>query len=480
MTKKVLIFSLLIMSFFGAYSQNCNKQYGETEDDSLQCLAQISMFRVNYDGKNYAEAYKAWREIITICPCSWSGIFSYAPNMLSNIIKAEQDSARRERLIDTLIWSYENRHIYFPDRYTEGNGLAYRCMAQLQYQRIKGLGQYKALIDTMGIAIDMEQAKIQPSIWNTYFNLAEKITKATKDTTMIIEAYERATTYIEIAIQDAQIAIDKRAPNFLNLDSARADGRITEVEYQKKFVPLSKDTARNHKLMKTYKRALGNIEIVFTPYAPCNVLEKVYTTKMETPLELNTYKKMLHTLNKSKCMGSPVYVQLLDIVHKAEPSAETAYYMGLFTLGNGETDKAIAFFQEAISLFEVNDKKADAHYRIALAKFLQQKYSESRAEAMAAVKLNPKYGVAYILIGDLYAASGNRCSGDDQCPLGYMWAAADKYNKALAVDPSLAEKVREARSKLRFPTGDDKFKRGLNNGDTYRVGCWIQENTIVR
>ncbi len=478
--KKFFLLPLLLLVCFGAFSQECETKYGATEDDSLQCISQISVFRSQYNGKNYPEAYQAWREVIDLCPCSWNGVFSYSQNMFSNLIKMEQDSTRRELLIDTLLWTYDNRHRFFPDKYSVGSGLALKAVNLLQYKRVKGKDGYENLFKMFSEAIDLEQEKTQPNIWDTYFKIAESLTKATKDTTIIIDAYERATTYIEVAIDNSLAAIDKRIPDFANLDSAYAAAQVSENEYHKRLSLLSKDTARNNKFVSTYKKVINNIELTFTPYAPCNVLEQVYTAKMENPLEMNAYKKMLQTLNKSNCLDNPVYVQLLGIVHEAEPSAQTAYYMGIFSLGQEKIDTAILFFEEAIALYEVNEQKANAYYRIALAKFLQQKYSESRTAALEAIKLKSDLGIAYMLIGDLYAASGSRCTGEADLPLAYMWAAADKYSKAVSVDPSLKEQIAQKRSKLSFPSNDDKFKRGLNAGDSFKVGCWIQENTTVR
>ena len=62
-------------------------------------------------------------------------------------------------------------------------------------------------------------------------------------------------------------------------------------------------------------------------------------------------------------------------------------------------------------------------------------------------------------------------------------ASADcvrKYAKAAAVDPSCANDANNHRAKLRYPSKDELFKRGLKSGDSVHVGCWIQENTTVR
>jgi tetratricopeptide (TPR) repeat protein len=190
---------------------------------------------------------------------------------------------------------------------------------------------------------------------------------------------------------------------------------------------------------------------------------------------------MLITMSSRNCTNLQVFIDMLNIVHKAEPSAQTANLMGYYSLSNEDYDAALNFFKEAIDLFETNEQKVDPWYMIGLAYQIKGNFPEARNAALQAIKLKPTCGKAYLLIGDLYASSGNRCSGEDALPLAYNWAAADKYARAVAVDPSIADKVATQRAKLRFPSENDKFVRGLtSSGATYKVECWIQETTTVR
>jgi len=187
-------------------------------------------------------------------------------------------------------------------------------------------------------------------------------------------------------------------------------------------------------------------------------------------------------MNKGGCTTSPIFSEILNIVHKAEPSAQSANLMGYYSLTNKEYDAALQFFKEAIALFETNEQKVDPWYMIGLVNQIKNNYSEARTAAQEAIKLKSTCGKAYILIGDLYAASGNKCGGDDAIPGDYNWVAADKYSRAAAVDPSVAEQAREKLRTVtsRFPSTQDKFVRGHADGASYKVGCWIQETTTVR
>lgn len=483
--KKLLFVIVLSIASTLAFGQ-CNFRYGANEEDSLKCLEDVNSFRVFYNNKQYADAYVPWQEVVKNCPCAWDGIYTYAQNMFDNLIKAETDSAKKEALVDQLIDSYRNRHLYFPKKYTEGNGLGFMAYNAYRY-RIKNYmknKEYDKIEDIYNMyvrSVELEKDATQPNIWDTYFIVAEIMTQVKKDTNIIIEAYERATDYIDVAIVNAFVKYEKQLPNFENLQAAFDNGQIDKLEYDKRFKNLSADTSRQMKLVSNYRKTLSNVEGKFQPYAPCNVLEAVYAKKINQNRDnIKVLKKMVLTMSKGGCITSPVFKEALEIVHNAEPGAQSAYLMGNLSLRNNEVDKAINYFDQAIELFETEEQKVDCYYMLGLAYQLQQKYSESRSAALQAIKIHPNCGKAYILIGDLYASSGNRCGGDDFLPRSYNWCAADKYAKAAAVDPSCAETANAKRAKLAFPTKQDRFVRGLNDGQSYHVGCWINETTTIR
>jgi tetratricopeptide (TPR) repeat protein len=482
--KKFILITLAFCISLLSYAQSdiCGFQYGKTEADSLTCLEQISLFKTFYDQKNYKDAYPHWKTIIGQCPCSWNAIFNttYLQNMLDHLIKSTDDETLKNQYIDDLLNGVGNRHKHFPRNYSEGNGLGFKAFYLIRYRGSNNESVMQAF-DMFIESIEMEKEKTQPNIWDIYFNIAKQIATWKQDTTIMIDAYERATEYIDIAIYNYYKEIDKQIPLFENLEEAFAKDNITQAEYENRKARLSQDTARSMQFITNYERTLKNIENTFTPFAPCHVLEQVYQNKLEQNKEnLTVLKKMLITMNSRGCTNSQVFIDMLNIVHKAEPNAQTANLMGYYSLSHEDYDGALNFFKEAIDLFETNEQKVDPWYMIGLTHQIKGNFSEARSAAMQAIKLKPSCGKAFMLIGDLYASSGGRCGGEDALPYAYNWAAADKYARAVAVDPSIADKVAEKRNKLRFPTTNDSFVRGLKSGDTYTVGCWIQETTTVR
>jgi hypothetical protein len=75
------------------------------------------------------------------------------------------------------------------------------------------------------------------------------------------------------------------------------------------------------------------------------------------------------------------------------------------------------------------------------------------------------------------------CGDDPQVSQrAVYWAAVDQFTRAKTLDPSRTAEMNNLINlySQHFPTGDDLFFRGIPEGSTFRVGCWIQENTTVR
>jgi len=192
-------------------------------------------------------------------------------------------------------------------------------------------------------------------------------------------------------------------------------------------------------------------------------------------------KKMWLTLNNMGSTHSAVFKKILKMLHQEEPTVQTAQLLAYYSLEQKAEETALSFFKEALELSAANEQKAEVWYSMALIYQRQDNYMEAREAARQAIKLNSNCGKAYILIGDLYAASSSKCSGSNSMPFDYNWAAADKYTRAIEIDPTVAELAAMKRAKLRFPSEEDKFQRGYTkSGTPYKVECWIQETTFVR
>jgi tetratricopeptide (TPR) repeat protein len=237
---------------------------------------------------------------------------------------------------------------------------------------------------------------------------------------------------------------------------------------------------------KSFQTALDNIEAAFTPWASCVDLIRIYDSKFkQSPEDIDLLKKITSVLDKKGCTDNDLYFEAALTLHKLEPSAESAMAMGRMSLNRKRYSDAVSFFDQAFSLFEDNDKKADVMLLQADANRQMNSFGAARNSALKAAALRPSDGTPYLIIGDLYASSANQCGEDEFTKRTVYWVAVDKYQKARLVNPSdnrindLASQ-RIAQYSRQFPIKSDIFFQGLSVGASYNVGCWINESTSIR
>lgn len=153
-------------------------------------------------------------------------------------------------------------------------------------------------------------------------------------------------------------------------------------------------------------------------------------------------------------------------------------------LESGDYDCAIAKYDEHVNSLDDVDKKATYNLRIAKIYYVhKKKYSKARQYARKAASQRSGWGEPYMLIGTMYASSGPLCGpGTGFDSQRVTWVAIDQWNKAKSIDSSVAAKANKLINRYAqyMPTKADIFQRGIAEGSTYKVPCWIQENTKVR
>ena len=150
----------------------------------------------------------------------------------------------------------------------------------------------------------------------------------------------------------------------------------------------------------------------------------------------------------------------------------------------GQYKEAIDCLEKAIESMSSNKDKATYKLFIAKIYFAHLKnFSKARKYAREAASLRSGWGEPYLLIGTLYASSGPLCGpGRGWDSQRVVWVAIDKWERARSIDSS----VRSEASKLinqyaqYMPELGEIFQRGLKEGQSYLVPCWIQETTTIR
>ena len=226
---------------------------------------------------------------------------------------------------------------------------------------------------------------------------------------------------------------------------------------------------------------LNNLNAIIAKEATCENLIPLYRKNFDKfkndPVWIN---RAASRMDSKDCSDDPLFVELVEALHQLNPSANSAYYLGLLNDKKGNSSEAIKYYTESIDLETDNLKKAKTLYKIALKFKKSGQYSKSRSYANKALNFQPSLGSAYLLISNLYAASANNCGNTQFEKRAIYWLAAKDARKAASVDASIRKTaIKTAVSyEGRAPSKTDIFTEG-KSGEIISIKCWIGKNVTV-
>ena len=108
---------LVGLMFFGIISLNGQGKFGATPEDSVTCLQSVSVGDENYKNKQYNEALKYYKIVISVCPKARKSAFANTAKIYSGKVKQAKDNPEvKELMIDSLMLIYDGRIANFGQR----------------------------------------------------------------------------------------------------------------------------------------------------------------------------------------------------------------------------------------------------------------------------------------------------------------------------------------------------------------------------
>ena len=141
-------------------------------------------------------------------------------------------------------------------------------------------------------------------------------------------------------------------------------------------------------------------------------------------------------LDGKECSNDPLFVTLVEQLHSLEPSADSAYYLGILNDKDGNEEEALKYYQESVALQTDNYKKANILYKIAVKFRNAGRRSSARDYAEQALSYQPSLGRAYLLIANMYADSANGCGDTQFNKRAVFWLAATVLSEILFKEAS--------------------------------------------
>jgi len=421
--------------------QDRDDRYGE---DSVQCVRNWSLYAEYYRQRNYEMAYEPWKYMFEDCPAATVNIYIHGANMMKYFYQEAESPEEQEAWVDSLMLVYDQRIEYFGEK---GRVLGRKAadLYQLQPNRVD------ELIDMTEESVELRGMQTSADVLLINFQSVIRMVEAgTMDPSEIISRYERAMEIIEY-----------------NLENNPEEERY-------------------------YRPAKNNIERMFEPYATCDALVGMFEDRYaENPDDLELLERITEMLDNSGCTDTELFYNATRSLYALQPDAESAFLMGRLERERENHESAIDYFEQAIELYvddcpdENQDRIFRSYWIIAETSYRQlNRMARARTYANEAHEVNPTDGRPLILIGEMYAASSDRCGDDDFTRSTVYWVAVDMFDEAAraAEDPAVQERARQLASTYRqyFPNNEDIFFHGFSEGESYRVECWINRSTTVR
>jgi len=442
-----LIFAGIPSSFLFAQDDDANSgsNAGRYGSDSLTCIMNISLYREffkqwkasDYKNETVNDIISPWRWVFLNCPKGTQNTYIDGVKIVSYLIESTQDSALKNKYIDTLMMVYNQRIMYYGK---EGYVLGRKGVDLFTY-RPEATEQ---IYNDLKKSVELEGDNTAGPVLVYYLKAAVSMAKEGKaDSTVIFDTYDIATQVIDNNIKK-------------NESNPEEKGNWETIQ--------------------------NNIEIILEPFATCKDLVSIYRKKFtENPDDLELLKKITNILDEKKCHEDPLYFETTKRLYELAPSPASAYLIGKMLLNEGQYTEAIDYLKETEKLDDTNLIQKSYFY-IAQAYRAISNFPSARTYALKSAALNPSDGEPYLMIGDMYAESAKNCGDNDLTSRVAYWVAVDKYYKAKQVDPNVAEEAdkRIAAYSIYFPAASTIFFYTLKEGDVYRVECWINEDTKIR
>ncbi len=236
--------------------------------------------------------------------------------------------------------------------------------------------------------------------------------------------------------------------------------------------------AKNGKKKTYWEDCTKKTEKIFltTVNIDCEFVKKNWTEDIKNN-DVKHSRRAIHFMSKNDCTNDPLYLQAITNVFNDRNSFMLANIITKKYLKNKDYKQALSWYEKSLPLIEPDslNEKFDVYLGMAKLKNIDGQKTKARSLALEAIKVYPTgAATGYEFIGDLYYSSAKLCRGKDPIEdrLSYL-IAYDMYSKANA-------KEKKNKAAQQFPSNTDIFTYGYEKDKSIRVGCWINESTILR
>ena len=428
-----------------------------------ECATTASLAYSDAKAKNYDAAFPRIQTLRKDCPQYSIVTYQYGEIILKDKLKNAPE-AEKEAIAEDLIKLYEERLKNFPTKTDAGE--VYVDIAQLKFDN--KMGSTEEQFAAFDKAFKENKESFNAKSLYTYFNLLVDLQDAgKKDLQDVFTSYDSVTAAIEKQENELAAGLAKL------LEKKEAGETLTSKE--------EKQLNAYEINLKAYSTVKGGVDGLLGQRADCDNLIPLYTKDFEArKTDIDWLKSAAGRLSAKECTEDPLFFKMVEALHKLEPSAKSAFYLGKLAEKDVNASKALDYYTQAAELETNANDKARVYMMIASNNKKAGRYGQARTYYRKALDAKPSNGRAYLMIADMIADSANSCGTTTFEKRAVYWLAARYAERAGQVDPAIASNANQAAAAYRgrAPQKADIFSEGMA-GKTINVGCWIGESVRV-
>lgn len=435
-----LLVFILFAGFLSATGQKGvedGSKYGHGED-SIRCVKNYSIYREYSKQRDYKTAYAYWKIPFDECPMANKNIYLDGVKIFRDRIKNAATPDLEKSGLDTLMLIYERRIKFYGEK---GNVRGRQGVDLLRFGR-DNLVYIEQAYGYLKESIELQKLKTSDAVLGSYFSTSIVLFQNN-----IIDANTVIEDYILVS-ENINAQLEKK--------------------------PSDKD-------LPGLKLSINENFINEGP-GKCETLVTYFEKEIGSKEDDIDFLRMLTTLLRNReCTESELFYNASEKLHKLAPTAESALNLAIMDFKKRNFTGSSEYYQQAVNLETNEDKKADYYFGMAACNNEIGNKQKSRELARKAASVRKSWGEPYILIGQLYADSKSDCASIS-LPNAVYWVAVDMFLKAKTIDPAVEEKANKlilSYSKY-FPNKEEAFFQNVTEGNSYSIGCWINETTKAR
>jgi len=432
----LLLASIIIIHQESGFSQRIITPEEFNPPDSDKSGKLTSTYREFHKNRLYDLAMESWLILFNDFPANSEKLYVDGAMMYRHFIEQTPEEQARIAKVDSLMLIYDQRMAHFGG---EGNVLGRKGSDLLKY-RSEEQEQVEAAYGMLKESLEIQGSKSREPILCNYLAASLLLhQEGVIDKPQVLEDYFMVTGLLDqqegssSRLERTRVSLEER---ILEEDILSCEG--LDLHFGPQLEQNSGDAALLQKIMDVY-----------------------------TP---------------AGCIKSAVYTAASEKMYEANPSSELAHQLAMYFIGKNNLDKASFYLEQALLDEELSSEtRAEWCYKLSVVYLGKGDHCDAISYARESTVHKDDYGKAYMALGDAFIACRKQLEDEFQQQCAY-WAAADMYQAAARLDPSLAE---ESRQKLEicaahYPSSEDIFFQDLQVGKSFELGGCIQEHTTVR